>query len=111
MGESAVLVLAEHGHRVDLAPVLTSLPASTNLHRRAGILTCSLESRVSARHSTSLLRALHHSQHLQLQEDRVAVESVRVDMGENSVCAQCGKRFTTLKAFARRPDGRLLHYS
>ena len=31
--------------------------------------------RVSLKHSTSLLRALHHSQHLQLQEERVEVGS------------------------------------
>ena len=61
---------------------------------------------------------------------------MRVDLGEVSTCAQCGKRFQTLTAFARfpqlehekaeidkfltptillsfirRPDGRLLHYS
>ena len=55
---------------------------------------------------------------------------MRVDLGEMSTCAQCGKRFQTLTAFARwdnvenfeqksevkkslsrRPDGRLLHYS
>ena len=54
---------------------------------------------------------------------------MRVDLGEVSTCAQCGKRFQTLTAFARLPqiefeeakidefpfircpDGRLLHYS
>jgi len=109
--DTAVAVLEAHGDQVELAPVLASLPASTSLHRLAGFLTGSLEARVSLKHSTSLLRALQHSQHLQLQEERVEVESVRVDLGEMSTCAQCGKRFQTLTAFARRPDGRLLHYS
>ena len=31
------------------------------------------------------------------------VESVRVDLGEVSTCAHCGKRFQTLTAFARLP--------
>ena len=71
--------------------MLASLPASTSLHRLAGFLTGSLEARlafaakdgkyirdfisprVSLKHSTSLLRALQHSQHLQLQEERVEV--------------------------------------
>jgi len=109
--DAAVSVLEQHGQDVDLAPVLTALPASASLHRLAGFLTAAIQAQVAARHSVQLVRALQHSTHIQLQEARVMQEGVKVDMTERSVCVQCGKRFATLSAFARRPDGRLLHYS
>jgi len=109
--DSAVSILESHGGEVELAPVLASLPPATPLHRLAAFLTSSLEARVSARHSTALLRALRHSEHLLLQEERVAVEGARVDLTEATVCAACGRRFQTLTAFYRRPDGSLVHYA
>ena len=109
--DAAVTVLEQHGQDVDLAPVLTSLPASASLYRLSNFLTAAIQAQVAARHSVQLVRALQHSAHIQLQEARVMQEGVRLDMTERSVCVQCGKRFTTLSAFARRPDGRLLHYA
>eukprot|EP00092_Neocalanus_flemingeri_P080994 GFUD01101091.1.p1 GENE.GFUD01101091.1~~GFUD01101091.1.p1 ORF type:complete len:856 (+),score=262.22 GFUD01101091.1:72-2639(+) len=109
--DAAVAVLEQHGQDIDLGPVLTSLPGSASLHRLANFLTAAIQAQVAARHSVQLVRALQHSAHIQLQETRVMQEGVRLDMNERSVCVQCGKRFTTLSAFARRPDGKLLHYS
>ena len=102
-------ILKTHGQAVELAPVLASLPPATPLHRLAAFLTASLEARVSARHSTALLRALHHSEHLLLQEERVAVEGARVDLTEATVCRACGRRFQTLTAFYRSTTFLHLH--
>jgi len=109
--DAAIAILEQHGQDVELAPVLISLPSSASLHRLSGFLTAAIQSQVATRHSIQLVRALHHSSHLQLQEARVVREGVRVDINERTVCTSCGKRFATLSAFARGSDGHLLHYS
>ena len=38
-------------------------------------------------------------------------ESVKIVLDENHVCPACGKRFSSLSAFARHPSGAVVHYS
>ena len=63
----AVWVLEQHGGGVKLGAALASLPPSAPLHLLAGYLTSSLQTGLAARHSAQLLRALHHSAHLQVR--------------------------------------------
>ena len=109
--DTAVNVLEQHWRDVEISRVVASLPPSASLQALSSCLTAAIQSQLAARHQTQLLRALQHSSHLQLQQARVSTESVRLDITERSVCVGCGKRFVSLSAFARRPDGRLLHYS
>ena len=104
-------VLEQHWRELDISRVIASLPPSASLHQLSSCLTAAIQSQVAARHQSQLLRALQHSTHLQLQQARVSRESVRLDITERSLCVGCGKRFVSLSAFARRPDGQLLHYS
>lgn len=108
---SAIDILETQGGQVSLSHVLETLPTNTDISRIETFLTSSLQATVRERHRVQMSRALSHSQHLQLQEQRITTESVRLDISEATVCAYCRKRFTTLSAFARLPDGLLLHYS
>ena len=109
--ETAVSVLEQHWRDVDISRVVASLPPSASLHQLSSCLTAAIQSQVAARHQTQLARALQHSTHLQLHQARLTQESLRLDITDRSVCVGCGKRFVSLSAFARRPDGQLLHYS
>merc|ERR1711874_637229 len=109
--EAAVAVLEQHGQEVELGPVLASLPPEAPLHRLQHFLTAAIQSQVSGRHSTMVLRGLLHSEHLQVQEERIITESVKISLDEYHTCPACGKRFSSLSAFARHPSGAVVHYS
>jgi len=109
--EAAVGVLEKHGNQVDLAPVLASLPVEAPLHRLKHFLTAAIQAQVSSRHSTMVLRGLLHAEHLQVQEERIDAESVKISLDEFHICPACSKRFTNLSAFARHPGGAIVHYS
>ena len=109
--ETAVSVLEHHWRDVEISRVVAALPSSASLHALSPSITAAIQSQLAARHQTQLVRALTHCSHLQLQQARVSTESARLDITERSVCVGCGKRFGSLSAFARRPDGQLLHYS
>ena len=91
--------------------VLLNTPASVQLEHLASFLEASMEKRVSQRHNTQLLRGLMHSQYLQVQEERIRVESQKVTLSEMDSCPVCLKKFRNQGTLVRFPNGRVVHYS
>lgn len=97
--------------QVDLHIVLTATPSNVPLSELTPYLEATLGDRVSKRHQMQLLRGLMHAEHLQVQEERVALESQKVVVEESDVCPVCCKRFRAQSAIVRFPNGRIVHYS
>jgi len=108
--ESAISILEEHWQDVDIARVVFSLPHSAKLPQLSTCLVAAIQNRVAKKHKLQLIRALERSTNLQLKRDRVLKESRKLELTEESVCAVCGKKFTSSTAFVMRPDGALVHY-
>ena len=108
--ETAVSVLEEHWRDVDIAKIVASLPSSASLFTLAKCLDSAIEARVLARHNLQLSKALQRSTKLQLEEQRILQESVKIELTELTLCDYCQKKFTAPPAFVRTVDGRLLHY-
>ena len=108
--ETAVAILEEHWQNVDIAKIVACLPSSASLFTLAKCLDSAIESRVIARHNIQLSKALQRSTKLQLEEQRILQESVKIELTELAVCDYCQKKFTAPPAFVRTVDGRLLHY-
>jgi hypothetical protein len=109
--KTALKLLEEHRTKIDLKVVLTSTPSCVPLSQLAPYLETTLGERVSKRHQMQLLRGLMHAEHLQVQEERIALESQKVVIDETDVCPVCHKRFRSQSAIVRFPNGRVVHYS
>jgi hypothetical protein len=108
--DAALAVLAEHGGKVDAQMALRSLPETTPLHKVASFLRHGMEMTVANRHQTAITRGLMHSEHLQLQTERIRVESTAFEIDESDLCPVCHKKFAIGGVFARLPCGRVVHF-
>ena len=109
--KTGLKLLEEHGTKVDLQTVLTSTPAYVPLADILPFLESTLEQRVSHRHQMQLLRGLMHADYVEAEEERIELESQKIEVDEEMICPVCFKRFRGQSAIVRFPDGRLVHYS
>lgn len=109
--DAALEIVAQHGTKMDPAAVIKALPATTPLSRVARFIRQGLEKKVAQRHETAIVKSLMHAEHLQLQQERIAVESVKFRLDETDLCPVCHKRFTKTGVFARLPSGAVVHYA
>ena len=109
--KTGLKLLEEHGTKVDLQTVLTSTPAYVPLSDICSFLESTLEQRVSHRHQMQLLRGLMHADYVEAEEERIELESQKIEVDEENTCPVCFKRFRGQSAIVRFPDGRLVHYS
>ncbi len=109
--DTALDVLNEFGSKIDLLTVLKCLPDSVMLNKICDYLNARLEERTASRNHWQVLRSLKHAEHLQVQEERIVVESQRVKISEYDVCYVCHRRFKNQGAFVRMPDKEVVHLS
>ena len=109
--DSALKVVAEHGPKMDPAAVIKALPAATPLSCVAKFVRQGLEKKVALRHETAIVKSLMHAEHLQLQQERIAVESVKFRLDETDLCPVCHKKFTKTGVLARLPGGAIVHFA
>ena len=108
--KEALEILENHGTNIELEVVLSCTPSSVPLAAMTPYLESTLGSRVSKRHQMQLLRGLMHAEHLQVQEERIEMESQKVVVKDTDVCRVCGKRFRAQSALVRFPNGQIVHY-
>lgn len=107
----AVLELLElHATKLDPHAVLSILPGDIPLVRLQPFLDTALQHSLERRHNAQVLKGLLYSSNLQLQEQRMHLESKSVLVSEFSVCQVCSKRFPNQSALVRKPDGTIVHY-
>ncbi|XP_011882729.1 PREDICTED: vam6/Vps39-like protein [Vollenhovia emeryi] len=109
--EMALRLLEEHASKINPMRVLEVLPDSVPIGRIKHFLEVSLQNNLNARRRTQVLKGLLYAEHLQVQEQRMHYESQSVLMTEFNICPVCKKRFGNQSAFARYPNGDIVHYS
>lgn len=109
---NAVLELLErYATKLNPYAVLQILPDTVPLARLRTFLETALHHSLERRRRNQILKGLLYAQNLQFQEQRMHLESQRVEITEFSICPVCMKKFTNQSAFVRYPDGKIVHYS
>ncbi|XP_063228747.1 vam6/Vps39-like protein [Bacillus rossius redtenbacheri] len=109
--EMALLLLEQHASKINPSLALEVLPDKVPLVRIKHFLETSLQHKLNERRKAEVLKGLLYAEHLQVQELRMSYESQCVVMTEFNICPVCKKRFGNQSAFARYPNGDIVHYS
>ncbi|XP_032663758.1 vam6/Vps39-like protein isoform X1 [Odontomachus brunneus] len=109
--EMALQLLEEHASEINPMKALEVLPDSVPIGRIRRFLEVSLQNNLNTRRRMQVLKGLLYAEHLQVQEQRMHYESQNVLMTEFNICPVCKKRFGNQSAFARYPNGDIVHYS
>ncbi|XP_047347409.1 vam6/Vps39-like protein [Vespa velutina] len=109
--EMALRLLEEHASKINPLKALEILPDTVPIGRIKRFLEVSLQNNLNTRRKTQVLKGLLYAEHLQVQEQRMHYESQSVLMTEFNICPVCKKRFGNQSAFARYPNGDIVHYS
>lgn len=71
-----------------------------------------LNYQLEQKRKTQLLKGLHYSENLQIQEQKMHLESRNVLVTELSICSVCNRKFSNQSAFVRLPNGNdIIHIS
>ncbi|OWR46866.1 Vam6/Vps39 protein, partial [Danaus plexippus plexippus] len=109
--ETALSVLEKHADKISPIKALAVLPSSVPLSRLKVFLESALESQLSLKRRTQVLKGLLYAEHLQVQELKQFHESKKIEINDYKVCPVCKKRFGNQSAFVRYPNGDIVHYS
>ena len=107
------LYCRDHGLKIEVMAVLETTPANVRLECLAPYIESALEQRTAKRHQSQLLRGLIHSEHIQIREERIRFESIKVALTEEMLCELCHKKFRSVaeQPFVRLPSGQNVHYA
>ncbi|XP_066588589.1 vam6/Vps39-like protein [Prorops nasuta] len=109
--QMALQLLEEHASKINPIKALEVIPDTIPIGRIKHFLEVSLHKNLAARRRTQVLKGLLYAEHLQIQEQRMHYESQSVLMTEFNICPVCKKRFGNQSAFAKYPNGEIVHYS
>lgn len=106
----ALGVLALHTHEMDPLRALQMLPAQLLVSDVRDFLRKVLDRRSRKLHDAELYKSLLFAENLQVQERCMRCKSTKLVVTELDSCGICQKRIGK-SAFARFPDGAVVHYS
>ncbi|KOC60066.1 Vam6/Vps39-like protein [Habropoda laboriosa] len=109
--EMALELLEKHASKINPLKALEVLPDTVPIGRIKHFLEVGLQKNLNARRRIQVLKGLLHAEQLQVKEQRMHYESQSALMTELNTCSVCKKRFGNQSAFARYPNGDLVHYS
>lgn len=109
--EAVLDLLEQHATKLNPYTVLQILPNDIPVVRLRPFLEIALHHSLELRRNNQVLKGLLYASNLQLQEQRMHLESRSVLVSEFSVCPVCSKKFTNQSAFVRHPNGTIVHYS
>lgn len=107
--DAVLNILRDHATKIDPYAVLKILPDDISLLRLQPFLETALRQSLERRRNNEVLKGLLYASVLQLQEQRMHLESKSVTVYDYSVCPVCSKKFNQ-SALIRHPDGTIVHY-
>lgn len=103
-------ILKQHATKIDPYAVLKILPDDISLLQLQPFLEAALRQSLERRRNNEVLKGLLYASVLQLQEQKMHLDSRNVLVHDYSLCPVCGKKFSNQSAFVRYPDGSIVHY-
>ncbi|CAK1543127.1 unnamed protein product [Leptosia nina] len=109
--ETALAILEKHADKISPIKALSVLPNSVSLSRLKNFLESALQSQLTLKRRTQVLKGLLYAEHTQVQEMKQFHESKSIVINDYNICPVCKKRFGNQSAFVRYPSGDIVHYS
>ncbi|CAF4855845.1 unnamed protein product [Pieris macdunnoughi] len=109
--ETALSILEKHADKISPIKALSVLPDSVPLARLSSFLESALQTQLTMKRRTQVLKGLLYAEHTQVQEMKQFHESKSIVINDYNVCPVCKKRFGNQSAFVRYPSGDIVHYS
>ncbi|KAH9360728.1 hypothetical protein HPB48_020207 [Haemaphysalis longicornis] len=108
--EIALRILIDHVKEIDPLRALQMLPGDVLVSDVRDFLREVLDKGTKELHAAGLQRSLLFAEHLQVKERCIRAKSLKLTLTELDACCVCQKRIGR-SAFARYPDGAIVHYS
>merc|ERR1712142_256434 len=105
----AFRLLEAHPGSIDTVKALEMLPSSIPVSDVCLFLENVIKEKASCKRNAQILKSLLFAEHLQAADQKIFFQSRRCVVAEETMCAVCRKRIGN-SAFAKRPDGTILHY-
>ncbi|XP_005090680.1 vam6/Vps39-like protein [Aplysia californica] len=106
----ALKLLEDHARQIDTAKALELLPSDTKLRDILTFLENVMESQAVRRRSNQILKSMLYAENLQVTDQLIRRQSVKVNVTDEDICRSCRKRIGQ-SVFCRYPNGHLVHYS
>ncbi|XP_071441568.1 vam6/Vps39-like protein [Hetaerina americana] len=107
----ALDLLSKNAMKMNPIKALSVLPDEVPLWKVRRFVDTSLHNVLNERRNAEVLRGLLAAEHIQVKESKLYHESQSIVMTDFNVCPVCKKRFGNQSAFARYPNGDIVHYS
>ncbi|KAL3874849.1 hypothetical protein ACJMK2_037811 [Sinanodonta woodiana] len=107
--EAALGLLEDHAGKIDTAKALDLLPPTTKVKEILTYLENVLELKYATKHHCQILKSMLHAESLQVHEQRMFYEKIKVVITDEKICRVCKKRIGG-SFFARYPNGIIVHY-
>jgi len=105
----ALRLLEAHPGSIDTVKALEMLPSTIPVRDVCLFLENVIKEKASSKRNAQILKSLLFAEHLQAADAKLFFQSRRCVITEETICAFCRKKIGTC-AFAREPDGTILHY-
>ena len=110
--DDVIELVNEHGSKLDEHTVMEVLPKYVPLAKVAKFIRMKMQQKVAQKHKSQVKKGLLHAEHLQVQRERLQLESQKIEVSDSSACPVCQRRIGNQAAFIRSPyTGKLVHYS
>jgi tetratricopeptide (TPR) repeat protein len=108
---SAIKLLHDFAPFIEPFRALKCLPDDNEVQEIQNFLKTSVQNHFSERRKLLIQKGLIQSEHLRAATEKISYESDTFTVSDSIVCAVCRKRFSNQSAFARYPDGSIVHFS
>ncbi|XP_059481354.1 vam6/Vps39-like protein [Neocloeon triangulifer] len=109
--EKALSILQMHSNEMPVLGALNVLPDNVPLVRMQKFLHSSFQHKLMERRRVQILKGLLQAEHFQVLKKKIESQSEVMHLTELKLCPVCKKRFSNQSAFARYPNGEIVHYS
>ncbi|XP_071079249.1 vam6/Vps39-like protein isoform X1 [Haliotis cracherodii] len=106
---AALKLLEDHAWKIETTKALELLPPETRVRDILTYLENVMEHRAAQRRSDQVLKSMLYNENLQVQEQRMYYQKVKVIINDEKTCRVCRRRIGD-SAFARYPNGLIVHY-
>eukprot|EP00808_Paulinella_micropora_P030623 g72584.t1 len=107
--EPAFQLLAKYPDRIPSSEALRILPETTSIRKLMPYFTAVLADARHRRRHSQVIKHLLKAEYLQVKVKKLEGQQPRIAIRESTLCPVCNKKIGN-SAFARYPDGRIVHY-